>query len=306
MSDDAKIQPSKDITLTTTSYIALITLNLPHKLNALTPAHYFHLANLLNHVATLPEITVTVITGTGRFFSAGADVSLSRSEEPSTTSSSTSTSTSTSTPTDAAIARRKDYNSSFVANNLHNTHAFATHPKILIAALNGPCVGYSAAMVAHADFIYAAPHTFLLTPFTSLGLVAEGGASKAFVERMGWARANEALIASKRLTCEELVGCGFVNKVFEAGGGDKATGKGGFDSSRFLQGVMEEVRGMLDPANLNHEAVLGVKRLIREPWLKEMGDANQREVWGGLEAFVRGDPQREFERLKSGSKRHKL
>ena len=284
-----KIDPSKDITLTTTSYIALITLNLPHKLNALTPAHYFHIATLLNHIATLPAITVTIITGSGRFFSAGADVSLSRSTEPSTPE-----------------ALRSHYTSTFVANNLHNTAAFATHPKILVAALNGPCVGYSAAMIAHADFIYAAPHAYLLTPFTSLGLLAEGGASRAFVERMGLARANEALIASRKLGCEELVSCGFVNKVVAAGGGDAATGKGGFDSGRFLEGVMGEVKGLLDPENLNHVAVLGMKRLIREAGAEGMRDANQREVWGGLEAFMRGDPQRAFERVKSGSKRHKL
>lgn len=105
---------------------------------------------------------------------------------------------------------------SFVANNLFITHAFYTHPKILITALNGPAIGLSAALIAHSDFIYAAPHAFILTPFTSLGLVAEGGASRAFVKRLGIAKANEALIMSKRIGVEELVGCGFVNGIIES------------------------------------------------------------------------------------------
>ena len=77
-----------------------------------------------------------------------------------------------------------------MSNNLNVTEAFYTHPKILIVALNGPTIGLSAALTGFADFIYATPHTFLMTPFSSLGLVAEGGASVGFVQRMGLPKAN--------------------------------------------------------------------------------------------------------------------
>jgi len=72
---------------------------------------------------------------------------------------------------------RRETLKGFVANNLEITNAFYTHPKILITALNGPAIGLSAALISLSDFVYAAPHAFLLTPFTSLGLVAEGGAN---------------------------------------------------------------------------------------------------------------------------------
>jgi len=52
--------------------VAIITLNLPHKLNAVTQAHYFRIASLLHQIAADDAITVTVLTGTGRFFSAYA------------------------------------------------------------------------------------------------------------------------------------------------------------------------------------------------------------------------------------------
>lgn len=55
--------------------IAFISINLPHKLNALSGDRYRELALLLREVAVMQDITVTILTGNGKFFSAGADVS---------------------------------------------------------------------------------------------------------------------------------------------------------------------------------------------------------------------------------------
>lgn len=207
----------------------------------------------------------------------GADVSISRS-----------------TPENESIHRH--FLKSFVSNNLHITHAFYTHPKILITALNGPAIGLSAAITAFSDFIYATPHTFLLTPFTSLGLVAEGGASRAFVQRLGISKANEALIMSKRLTIEELVHVGYVNKVFDAQPGD---------DEKFLEQVLAEVDERLG-MHLNQESLVKVKALIRRPEREMMDAQGVHEVFGGLERFVRGIPQEEFRKIASGEKKHKL
>jgi peroxisomal 3,2-trans-enoyl-CoA isomerase len=173
------------------------------------------------------------------------------------------------------------------------------HPKILVAALNGPVVGLSAALVALADFIYAAPHTFLLTPFSSLGLVAEGAASRAFVERLGIAKANEALLMSKRITCEELVATGFVNKVIAPPSGKTD------DSEGFLRLVLEEVEDRLGP-HLNQTSLLKIKELIRRPEREVLDRQNAVEVFMGLDRFMAGIPQEEFRKLASGEKRHKL
>lgn len=217
----------------------------------------------------------------------GADVTLGRSS-----------------PTDPTEAR-KHWNQSFVANNLHNTHAWYTHPKILITALNGPAVGISAANTAHSDFIYAAPHAYLLTPFTSLGLVAEGGSSRAFVERMGVSKAKEALFLSKRLSAQELLQVGYVNAIIDAGAGAQGTGKGN-DSAKFLDAVIAQVRDRFDPSHLSHYSILKMKALVQKPGLGAMDRAGLDEVWGGLDVFLKGAPQREFARMASGEKRHKL
>lgn len=187
----------------------------------------------------------------------------------------------------------------FVANNVDVTRTFYNHSKILVVALNGPAVGLSAALIAHADFIYAAPHTFILTPFSSLGLVAEGGASRAFVERLGIAKANEALIMSKRITCDELVATGFVNKVISAPSGQKE------DSDGFLKKVLEEVDERLG-THLNQTSLLGIKELVRRPEREILDRQNGLEAFAGLERFIAGYPQEEFRKLASGEKKHKL
>lgn len=185
---------------------------------------------------------------------------------------------------------------SFVANNLNITQAFYSHPKILVTALNGPAIGLSAALIAFSDFIYCVPHTFLLTPFASLGLVAEGGASRAFVQRLGISKANEALIMSKRIVSEELLATGFVNKVFDCKKGEDA---------EFRKLVLEEIDKRLG-AHLMGASMTKIKALIRKPELDILNAQNVAEVFGGLECFMSGIPQREFRKIEDGAKRHKL
>jgi Delta3-Delta2-enoyl-CoA isomerase len=180
------------------------------------------------------------------------------------------------------------------------THAFYTHPKILVTAMNGPAVGLSAAMIALSDFIYAAPHSFLLTPFSSLGLVAEGNASVAFVERLGISKANEALIMSKRLTAEELVHCNFVNKIVDAG-----NPKAGDYSDKFLTEVLREIDDRMG-AHLNQDSLVKIKALIRRPMRNIMDAQGVYEVFGGMDRFLAGVPQEEFRKVASGEKKHKL
>lgn len=184
----------------------------------------------------------------------------------------------------------------FVANNLNVTQAFYTHPKILIAALNGPVIGLSAALTAFADFVYAAPHTFLLTPFSSLGLVAEGGASRALVQRLGISKANEALIMSKRITADELLATGYVNKIFPCEKGDDAG---------FMKQVLHEVDDRLGE-HLIGDSLTGIKALIRKPERDVLDKQNVAEVFAGLDRFLKGIPQQEFMKIATGQKRHKL
>ena len=102
---------------------------------------------------------------------------------------------------------------------------------------------------------------------------------------------------SKRISVEELVQTGFVNKVVDVGGKDK--------SGEFLEEVLKEVEERLG-GHLNRESVVGIKALIRRPEMEVLERQGVAEVLAGLERFVKGVPQEEFRKIASGEKKHKL
>ncbi|KAF5027881.1 hypothetical protein F66182_22 [Fusarium sp. NRRL 66182] len=256
--------------------VAVLTINNERKLNAFNAAQYYHLSQKLREIAKHDEVFITVILAKGRYFSAGADVTFTRESAG------------------QVDELHKHWLQKFVAFNLNITHAFATHPKVLVVGLNGPVVGLTAALIAFADFIYCAPSAFLLTPFSSIGLVAEGGASRALALRLGPSRANEALLMSRRIGSADLERCGFANAIFDEG-----------DDEKFRARVMREVDEKLGD-HLNGESLVEIKKLVRKPEMDIMHMQNVHEVFAGLERFMKGVPQQEFAKIASGAKRHKL
>ncbi|CAG9944668.1 unnamed protein product [Clonostachys rosea f. rosea IK726] len=101
--------------------VAIITIDNQQKLNALNQAAYYDLAQKLREIATHDEVFITVLLAKGRYFSAGADVTIARAS-----------------PSAGDVDIHKHWLQNFVAFNLNITHAFSTHPKILVVGLNGP------------------------------------------------------------------------------------------------------------------------------------------------------------------------
>lgn len=62
--------PEKSVTLAIDGKIAIITLNLPEKLNALTQELYYRVSCLMREIAARNDIYITILTGKGRYFSA--------------------------------------------------------------------------------------------------------------------------------------------------------------------------------------------------------------------------------------------
>lgn len=102
---------------------------------------------------------------------------------------------------------------------------------------------------------------------------------------------------SKRITCEELVSTGFVNKVIDVGGKDK--------SEEFLGAVLKEVDDRLGD-HLNGESLLGIKKLIQKPMREKLDQQGVAEVFAGMDRFLKGVPQEEFGKIARGEKKHKL
>jgi len=268
---------SNDIEVVVSENIATITFRRPTKLNAIRVEDYDALAESLRLIDKRDDVLVTVLQATGKFFCAGTDVSVPRKHDPRT------------------LTERRAFVDGVTRSNTDCSRALYSHRKILVAALNGPVMGIASAFLGHFDFIYCLPETWLSVPFTFIGIVAEAGSSVSFVNRMGPAKANEVLLFGKKLDAQELLACGFVNKIFPSQSVESFHG-----SVRKL--LLEQLDG-LDPS-----ALLKVKELIQYGVNeKNSKDAtNLRESYAQAECYATGTPAKRFTLIAEKKIRHKL
>lgn len=276
MSEDEILYEVKD-------RVAVITLNLPLKLNALTGLQYLELAKLVAQADEEEETVATLIQGTGRYFSAGANVadrSLAGSvEDP------------------AELFSHDFWFKNFVGRNAYLVDLFHNHTKVLVAALNGPVIGLSAALVALCDLVYAIDEdkVFMLTPFSNLGLVAEGASSLTLFLRLGWSKAAEALLFSKPIPGRELDKLGFFNKTY--------TGEG-LTTEQFNETVLKELVSKFD--GLYEPSIFANKQLLKSNRDLLINSANSKELIVGFNRWIQGIPQQRFVQIANKEIKHKM
>lgn len=88
----------------------------------------------------------------------------------------------------------------------------------MIAAVNGASIGWGCTQLFNFDLVYASTKAYFQTPFTSLGFAPEGGSSYTFPKVMGKQHANRLLIASDKLSAQEMYISGFVTQVLDEAG----------------------------------------------------------------------------------------
>jgi len=268
-----------DISVDISEGIATIQLNRPATYNALIPKDYDDLVNALREIDERDDVIVTVVQATGKWFSAGTSV---RSKSPEKIQESIG-------------SVRNALVNNVALTTLDCSKALYSHRKILVAALNGPVMGITASLLGLFDFIYAMPDVWMSTPFTFLGIVAEGGASASFANRMGVAKANEMLIWGKKKEAQELLDCGFINKIFPQQ-----------PAELFHKEVRQLLKAELE--GLDPIAVLTAKKLIKAG-MNDKNDfdaINLRESYAQAERFATGEPFARFMRIANKEIRHKL
>lgn len=132
--------------------------------------------------------------------------------------------------------------------------------KVIIAAVNGPAVGYSVSTPELYDLVYSVPDAYLFTPFVKQGMATEGASSFSFPFLMGHQRAAALFLAGERITAQEARDLGLINKIFP--------------KDTFFPSVMEiaESLSRSPPGSLK-----ATKRLMKEPVLQRLLDVNNRE-----------------------------
>jgi len=190
-----------DIIVEVKGQIGIIKLNRPKSLNAFGGNLYMDLIAAIREMNEHPGTIFTVLTGAGRFFSAGADVKAWGNPDKH--------------PTELPAAVKKVDRLQGFAPAIEMLRGIIEHRKVFVLALNGPGVGGGAAWFQGvADIVVAAKGAWLQVPFNALGLVPENGSMTTFAQNIGVHRANEFLMFGRKMTVEELEGWGLVNRIF--------------------------------------------------------------------------------------------
>ena len=180
--------------LTTSGPVATIALARPDKLNALNETMLAELRQALERCAADDEIAVVVLTGEGRAFSSGQDLTadLPRDAEG---------------RVDLGPPLARDYNPLI--------RRLAAFPKVTIAAINGPAVGASMNVALACDVVVAARSAYLQEAFAKIALIPDAGGTWILPRLVGQKRALALMLTGEPIAAEEAQRIGVVYKVFD-------------------------------------------------------------------------------------------
>ena len=170
--------------------VLTIALNRPDKLNAFDSATHKAFAAALKEAAD-PEVRAVVLTGAGRGFCVGQDLSeLSQGDR------------------DVAALLRERW----------NRHVLGLRglEKPVLAAVNGAAAGAGLSLACACDLRVAADSAAFVPAFVNVGLVPDTGGSWLVPRLLGYARAFEWMCSGRKLGAEEALAWGLVSEVVPA------------------------------------------------------------------------------------------
>ncbi len=181
--------------------VLILTLNRPEKLNAWTPKMSAELVAAITDANGDDAIGAIVLTGAGRGFCAGADISgqfaanLDARQE------------------DRAPAAERESRSSQGESRGTDWVTLCRQSKPLVAAINGPCIGVGLTMVLPFDQLLAAGGARLSLRFVKMGLVPELASSHFMVTRCGWGAASWLALSGTTVLADEAYRLRLVDRV---------------------------------------------------------------------------------------------
>jgi 2-(1,2-epoxy-1,2-dihydrophenyl)acetyl-CoA isomerase len=176
--------------------VGLIQLNRPEKMNAIGAVTRKQLGDAIKQVERDDAVRVVVLTGSGRAFCSGADV--------------------TEMARDGGMRTPED-----VGNVLRNEYMpmltrLRTMPKPVIAAMNGPAIGIGASYALACDIRIAVPDAYILEAFINIGLAPDGGVSWLLPRLAGTGVAYEMFFTGKPLQAADAHRLGVINRLVAA------------------------------------------------------------------------------------------
>ncbi|WP_330351126.1 enoyl-CoA hydratase-related protein [Streptomyces sp. NBC_00582] len=169
--------------------VMILTLNRPERHNAWTLEMELLYNELFDRAETDPRVRAVVLTGAGRSFCPGMDMSV----------------------LDGASSGARPW----PTGQLPPRTRPMTFPKPVVAAVNGACAGIGFNQAVMCDVRFAVPHAKFAAAFSARGLVAEDGVSWILPRLVGHGNAADLLLSSRRITGTEAMSMGLVNRLVE-------------------------------------------------------------------------------------------
>lgn len=166
--------------------VGLVRLNRPQALNALNNGLMRELHTALRAFDTDPEISCMMITGSDKAFAAGADI-----KEMATTG----------------------FAEMFMRPGVTDNFDFSGYRKPIIAAVSGFALGGGCELAMACDMIVASETAVFGQPEINLGILPGGGGTQRLTRAVGKALAMEIMLTDRRLSAQEALQYGLVNRV---------------------------------------------------------------------------------------------
>jgi 2-(1,2-epoxy-1,2-dihydrophenyl)acetyl-CoA isomerase len=176
--------------------IGWIRFNRPEKMNAIGALTRRQLGDAVKQAERDDSVRVVVLTGSGRAFSSGADVT------------EMAQGSGMRTPEDVGNVLRNEY--------MPILMRLRTMPKPVIAAMNGPAVGIGASFALACDIRIATPEAYILEAFVNIGLAPDGGVSWLLPRLAGTGVAYEMFFGGKPLQAADAHRLGVINRLVPA------------------------------------------------------------------------------------------
>jgi len=178
--------------------VCTITLNRPDVYNAFNDELSYELQDALKQARKDKEVRVLVITGAGKAFCSGQDLKAGSPQE------------------------KRDLSESLYKRYNPIIRAVRNMPKPVVCRLNGVAAGAGCSLALACDMIIASENSSLIEVFINIGLVLDSGSSWFLPRAVGLAKAFELATMGTKVTAEEALQLGMVNKVVPAAELDQA------------------------------------------------------------------------------------
>ena len=172
---------------------AKLELNRPERLNAWNEALGVALRDTVLDLAADDSVRAVLITGAGRAFSSGADL---REEG------------------EAGSSGRPDVYTVLTERYHPIITGIRSMPKPVVAAVNGVAAGIGLSLALSCDLVVSAESAYFVLAFVNVGLVPDGGSSVLVPTRIGFARAVELAMLGSRLSSQQALDWGLINRVW--------------------------------------------------------------------------------------------